>query len=121
LPYEDNSFELVTCFDIFEHLFIEEIFKAIKEICRVAKKYVLMRSPVTGWRGERCIADHSYRDKDRSHISVYPWDFWARQFSRVGKFNFHKMNVYYDKDYDGMAVDAWMVFMKSEKILKEGD
>jgi ubiquinone/menaquinone biosynthesis C-methylase UbiE len=105
LPYEDDSFELVTCFDIFEHLFIEEIFKAIKEVCRVAKKYILMRSPVVGWRGERCIADHSYRDKDRSHISVYPWDFWVRQFIQIGKFRFCRANMYCDKDYDGYLAD----------------
>lgn len=114
LSYEDNSFELVTCFDIFEHLFIEEIFKAIKEVCRVAEKYVLLRSPVAGWKDERCVADHSYRDKDRSHVSIYPWDFWVRQFSQIGKFRFYKMNIYYDKDYDGIAVDAWMIFGKED-------
>lgn len=112
LPYEDNSFELVTCFDIFEHLFIEEIFKGIKEVCRVAEKFVFMRSPVVGWKGERCIADHSYRDKDISHVSVYPWDFWARQFEQIGRFELQKINMYYDKDYDGIVIDAWMLFKR---------
>jgi len=115
LSYEDNSFELVTCFDIFEHLFIEEIFKAIKEVCRVAEKYVFVRFPTTGWKGERCIADYSYIDKDRSHVSVYPWDFWARQFEQIGKFEFQKANIYYDKDYGGIAVETWLIFKRKDR------
>jgi len=114
LPFGDRSFGLVTCFDIFEHLYIEQIFQAIKEVCRVAGNWVLVRSPIIGWKGEQCVADHSHVDIDRSHVSVYPWDFWARQFSQVGGFRFHKANIFYDEDYDGLTADAWMVFKRKK-------
>ncbi|MEK7159992.1 MAG: class I SAM-dependent methyltransferase [Patescibacteria group bacterium] len=43
MPYKDNSFDLVLSTEVLEHL--EEPQKALKEIFRVSKKYVLLSVP----------------------------------------------------------------------------
>src|SRR3989338_9499375 len=43
LPYKENSFDLVICTEVLEHL--EEPAKALKEILRVSKKYLIISVP----------------------------------------------------------------------------
>lgn len=43
MPYEDNSFDLVTCTEVLEH--INEPTKVFKEVLRVSKKYVIISVP----------------------------------------------------------------------------
>src|SRR3989344_8074166 len=43
LPFEDNSFDLVICTEVLEHL--EEPKKGLKELIRVSKKYLLLSVP----------------------------------------------------------------------------
>lgn len=43
LPYEDNSFDVVLCCDVLEH--IEDIHDVFDELCRVSKKYVIISLP----------------------------------------------------------------------------
>lgn len=43
LPYKDNSFELVICSEVLEHLDMPE--KAVREVLRVSKKYVIFSVP----------------------------------------------------------------------------
>lgn len=43
LPYEDNSYDLVVCCEVLEHL--EEPSKGLSELCRVAKQSVLISTP----------------------------------------------------------------------------
>jgi len=43
LPYKDNSFDLVICTEVLEHL--EEPTKAFKEMLRVSKKYLIISVP----------------------------------------------------------------------------
>lgn len=43
LPYKNNSFDLVICTEVLEHL--EDPKKALKEMARVAKKYCLFSVP----------------------------------------------------------------------------
>ncbi len=45
LPFIDNSFDLVICSDVLEHLQEKEYYEAIKELKRVAKQYILIISP----------------------------------------------------------------------------
>lgn len=43
LPYKDNSFDLVLCCEVLEHL--EDPHKALQELIRVSKKYCLLTVP----------------------------------------------------------------------------
>lgn len=43
LPYEENSFDVVLCCDVLEHL--ENIHDVFDELCRVSKKYVIISLP----------------------------------------------------------------------------
>lgn len=43
LPYKDNSFDLIICTEVLEHL--EDPTKALKEMLRVSKKYLMISVP----------------------------------------------------------------------------
>jgi SAM-dependent methyltransferase len=43
LPYEDNSFDVVLCTDVLEHL--DNIYEVFDELCRISKKYVIISLP----------------------------------------------------------------------------
>ena len=43
LPYEDNSFDVVLCTDVLEHL--DNIYEVFDKLCRVSKKYVIVSLP----------------------------------------------------------------------------
>lgn len=45
LPFEDGSFDLVSALEVVEHLSVDEYNNGLKEILRVAKKYILVSVP----------------------------------------------------------------------------
>lgn len=45
LPFKDNSFDIIFCTEVLEHLTTEEFTSAIKDMTRVAKKYILISVP----------------------------------------------------------------------------
>lgn len=45
IPLKDGSFDLVTCFQVLEHIKFSDVPKAITEISRVTKKYVIISVP----------------------------------------------------------------------------
>ncbi len=47
LPYKDNSWDLVLCTEVLEHL--EDPEKALAELFRVSKKYILLSVPNEPW------------------------------------------------------------------------
>lgn len=42
LPFDDNSFDIVTCFEVLEHLRPEDLVASLKELARVAKDWVVV-------------------------------------------------------------------------------
>lgn len=46
LPFGSNSYDLVICVDVFEHLNKKSYFKATAELLRVSKKYIILASPM---------------------------------------------------------------------------
>lgn len=51
LPFEDNSFDLVACFEVLEHLPFEQLPKAIGQIARITQRFVVLSLP----DAKRCI------------------------------------------------------------------
>jgi len=49
LPFADNSFDLILCAEVLEHLPFSEFEKALGELRRVSKKYVILSLPRWGW------------------------------------------------------------------------
>lgn len=45
LPFDDNSFDCVSCLEVIEHLPIDLYNRAIQEIARVAAKYIIISVP----------------------------------------------------------------------------
>jgi 2-polyprenyl-3-methyl-5-hydroxy-6-metoxy-1,4-benzoquinol methylase len=45
LPFENGSFDLVNCLEVLEHLKQEAFIRAVGEIKRVAKKYIIVSVP----------------------------------------------------------------------------
>lgn len=68
LPFEDGSFDVVTCFDVLEHLIEDDIRPCLREMYRVARRTcIVSASERPGkWRGGRDL-----------HISRRPAAEWA--------------------------------------------
>lgn len=77
LPFENNNFELVTTFDLLEHISEEDLPHVIKECQRVAKKSVLHKIYGTT-RFER-----RFPVKDPTHITIKPHHWWQNSFAEL--------------------------------------
>lgn len=112
LPFDGGEFDLVTGFDILEHLYPYcRILNAVKEMCRVAKKWILLRQPMTRWEGEpghgwwgwlETLNELPHRvrltlvgtipklkhsqpqPEQKEHPSEHPRDFWIELFAING-------------------------------------
>jgi ubiquinone/menaquinone biosynthesis C-methylase UbiE len=86
LPFPDNTFDLVTCFDVIEH--VEDYYRLIKDMLRVSRKGVFLSTP--NRRPE-------YTNKDgspKNYWHLRGWNFEEfdqiiRKFGRIG-WNFIK-------------------------------
>lgn len=66
LPYGNNSFDLLICTEVLEHL--EDPKKALKELVRVSKKYILLSVPNEPW----FTLSRILRGKDILQIGKHP-------------------------------------------------
>ncbi len=76
LPYENNKFNLVLTFDVFEHIEKSKINKAISEVIRVSNKHILNKiyTQENDWI-------NMFHAKDYSHISIMTKKRWQEIFS----------------------------------------
>ncbi len=75
IPFPDKEFELVTSFDMLEHLPECEVEKALEEMARVAQRFIFSISyqdSVTRWRGETL------------HPTVKPEEWWVSKIAKAG-------------------------------------
>lgn len=53
LPYDDHEFDVVTCYDFIEHNDNDHIQFVVSEVARVAKRIILIRSPMVNLNEQR--------------------------------------------------------------------
>ncbi|WP_020582698.1 class I SAM-dependent methyltransferase [Endozoicomonas elysicola] len=102
LPFEDASFQTVVSTDCMEHLAPEDVTKALKEIHRVAGRYVFLQLATTA-------------DRDGHwHLTVEGRAWWEKKCFEVG---FRKHPTYYRVNpYESLNQDGWQITIVLEKI-----
>jgi SAM-dependent methyltransferase len=89
LPFPDKSFDLVTTFDVLEHIPTDKLEKAISECNRVSRTYIMHKLYAIENTWIRKL-----HGSDLSHVSVYGCDWW-RDFWKTH--NYKKVNILYPK------------------------
>ncbi len=74
LPYGDNSFDVVVCFDVMEHIPEGEVAEVLKEFNRVANSTVILRIPTK----------LEPNDKDAYHETIRPREWWEQKLKSSG-------------------------------------
>ena len=79
LPFPDKSFDLVTTFDVLEHVSTENLERATFECNRVARRLVLhkMFTVENTWI-------RKLHEPDLSHVSVYGRSWWEKFWKEHG-------------------------------------
>ena len=97
IDYEDESFDMVTCFDVLEHL--EDPDAAIQECRRVLKRggVFVARVPNTSSPGCKWKKEDWFGYNDKTHISLLSNEEWFEVFR---KNNFEMVGVFYDGLWD---------------------
>ncbi|GGY29327.1 methyltransferase domain-containing protein [Paludibacterium paludis] len=105
LPFTSASFQTVVSTDCMEHLAPEDVPNALKEIHRVAGRYVFLQIATT-------------LDRDGHwHLTVEGRAWWETKCFEAG---FRKHPAYYEiNDYESLNSDSWQVFIILEKIPEE--
>lgn len=87
IPFALESFDLVFCTDVLEHLPEDEVHKAISELIRVSKKYVYVTI---------CSHEAVCFPELKLHQTVKPKDWWDIEF---GKFKVKKRQYGEENEY----------------------
>lgn len=84
LPFESKSFDLVTCLEVLEHLPFDTFNKAIQELQRVSRKYIIISVP-----------NDQYLDY---HLVICPMcRCWYNPYRHVRSFNSEKLKTLFER------------------------
>ena len=79
MPFEDNSFEMVFCSDVLEHLLAEDVDDAILEMARVSSDYIAVQSQTS-----QAAFIGPFPKDDLPHRSIRSIGVWRRSFEKLG-------------------------------------
>lgn len=74
IPFPDNSFDIVTYFDVLEHIPERDVPKVLQEMLRVTKKWVVLR----------VVTRELHGDIDAYHEFIRGKDWWHKQVAKAG-------------------------------------
>ena len=86
LPLDDNSFEVVSSWDVFQHLIVDDVDQALAEVFRVASKQVYFIISTT--------LSYAHRDEiGELHATIKKWDWWFKKMEkyRLGKWSYDNL------------------------------
>ncbi len=81
-PFKDREFPTVVAFQTMEHIPIDKIPLAVREMCRISDEYIVLEVPT--WYDDK--APDRSDTFDKSHVSFYSASFWIDQFYAEGFF-----------------------------------
>lgn len=93
LDFPDDKFDAVLSCDVLEHLKYKDLGKALKEINRVASKYLFLSvsksvEGQTEWI-ERLHTQQEFLEIENLHLTVRPLDWWIIIIEGFGKFRLY--------------------------------
>ncbi len=91
LPFRPDCFELVTCFDVLEHLQFPE--EAIRNMLESCKGSLICTTP--NRRVEKPVRRLT-RDYDETHVSVKSASEWKNAVKSIGGFKLVEVETFYD-------------------------
>ena len=83
-PFQ-RRYDLITCFEVLEHLSPQDADKAIANLCSFTDDLIVSSTPV------------HYRDP--THTNIHPQEYWTERFARHGFIR--------DVDYDALFIAPW--------------
>ncbi len=93
IPFQDNTFNLIACFEVLEHLPYPEFDKALKELYRVSNKYVVISLPDAERCYKLCIENNNgkgfkkyieipkCRGKEHVFVGKHYWEIGKKGYS----------------------------------------
>ena len=87
---KDNSFDIVFCVDIIEHLEKEDGFNLIKDADSIARKLVVFYTPIEWSNNEQEVDSWGYGNAALDHKSLWkPEDFQDKGYTTASPFPLH--------------------------------
>ena len=85
LPFWDNSFDVLTCFDVLEHLIEEDVDSALNEFKRVSQRAILCSVSDRMARGKWARKLGMAGKSNNLHATVKNISWWDEKFKELGE------------------------------------
>ena len=121
-PYDDESFDLVTALDFFEHIYIEDLPFVESELRRVARRWCFLEIAVAGTGGLQGETQEGYvlhkgapvpleleANAVAGHVLVKPKKWWIKRFEENGwKYRHDMLHMFSKLVYPPMIRNWWL-------------
>jgi len=121
-PYPDNSFDLITALDFYEHIYSDDIDFVIDEMYRVAKKWIFLQIAVIGGGSGAGRHEVGYIfSKDEpipiglegcavaGHVTVQNKEFWSDKLLKENVFIRHDLLNWFCSLVDKEVIRNWLL------------
>ena len=125
LKFEDRSFELMFCSDIMEHIYLDDLPKAISEIQRVAKKWIFYNigaNMADDRNGDLIVMKNSLPPKERlvttvaGHVTVKSYEWWRERLACDGWAFRDDLVAEFRKIVPTLVLSNWKCILIQERI-----